>query len=343
MSKRRDRREQAKLKYGGVSSTQPSSDGYPPIPPLSGSSSQSVTGTSSSAFVNYYTRTYKKWLILPMVLLIVAMLQIGYQVATTGSFLHKGVELKGGLSITLTEFDVTQFDVKAVEQHLRNEFPNYDIQVRLQQGGLPILTIKADITDEQAINKFKLVVVDAVHVSQDTIGKNLEITGSTIGDNFFRQTFIALIVAFLFMAVVVLLYLRNFAPALAIILAAFSDMVTTLAILNVMGVKLSTAGIVAFLFLIGYSVDTDMLLSARVLRRKEGTPMERSVDAMKTGLTMTFATLAAVLISLVFTSSEVISQIMIVLLIGLLVDIINTWIQNVGILMLYLEKKHGKI
>jgi len=37
-----------------------------------------------------------------------------------------------------------------------------------------------------------------------------------------------------------------------------------------------------------------------------------------------------------------VKQIMIILLIGLLVDLLMTWIQNVGILRLYLARKHGK-
>ena len=57
---------------------------------------------------------------------------------------------------------------------------------------------------------------------------------------------------------------------------------------------------------------------------------------------MSLTTLIAVSIALMFTQSEIIKQIMIILLIGLIVDLINTWIQNVGILRLYLERKAKK-
>ena len=67
--------------------------------------------------------------------------------------------------------------------------------------------------------------------------------------------------------------------------------------------------------------------------------MERVLGAMKTGLTMSCTTLTAIIVALIFVKSAVIKQIMIILLIGLLVDLIMTWIQNVGILRLYLEKK----
>jgi len=94
--------------------------------------------------------------------------------------------------------------------------------------------------------------------------------------------------------------------------------------------------------LIGYSVDTDILLSTRVLKRKEGSIMDRVYNAMRTGLTMSATTLSAVLVALIFVQSEIVKQIMIILFIGLLVDLIMTWIQNVGILRIYLEKKRKK-
>jgi len=144
------------------------------------------------------------------------------------------------------------------------------------------------------------------------------------------------------MGIVVFIYFRSPAPSLAVILAAASDIVVTLAIFNLTGIKLGTAGIAAFLMLIGYSVDTDILLSTRVLKRKEGSVMDRVYSAMKTGLTMSATTLSAVLIALIFVQSEIVKQIMIILFIGLLVDLVMTWIQNVGILRLYLEKKHRR-
>ena len=70
--------------------------------------------------------------------------------------------------------------------------------------------------------------------------------------------------------------------------------------------------------------------------------MERVYGAIRTGMTMTLTTLAALVVSLFFVQSEVIKQIMIILLIGLIVDMIMTWIMNVGILRLYLEKKEQK-
>ena len=41
-----------------------------------------------------------------------------------------------------------------------------------------------------------------------------------------------------------------------------------LALIDFLGIEISAAGIAAFLMLIGYSVDTDILLTSRALKRK---------------------------------------------------------------------------
>jgi preprotein translocase subunit SecF len=142
--------------------------------------------------------------------------------------------------------------------------------------------------------------------------------------------------------VLIYIFLRWSIPSLAVIIAVFSDILITLAIVNLLGIKLSSAGIAAFLMLIGYSVDTNILLSIRLLKRKEGTGMERIYGALKTGLTMTTTTVIAVTVTMLITQSEIIKQIMLILLIGLVADLISTWIQNVGILRFYLERKAKK-
>ncbi|MBI2522919.1 protein translocase subunit SecF [Candidatus Woesearchaeota archaeon] len=291
-----------------------------------------------SSIKNVYENQYKKLLIIPFLILFLAFVQIGYQLAATGDFIHRDVSLKGGVTVTIpTEQEI---DILTLENAVSLEFPNNDVAVKSisQFGSQSGIIVEAGISQEEANN-----LVDAI---KKNIGKELneneysvEIVGSSLGASFFKETISALGIAFVFMAIVVFLYFRTFVPSAAVILAAFSNMAVTLAVVNILGVKISAAGIAAVLMLIGYSVDTDILLSTRVLKRKEGTEMERVYGAIRTGIMMTSTTLAAVTIGLIFTQSEVIRQIMIILFIGLLTDLINTWIQNVGILRLYLEKK----
>lgn len=294
-----------------------------------------------SGIKNIYENQYKKLLIIPFALLIIAIILIGIKVASTGDFINRDISLKGGVTITIPTKQ--EIDVSTLENAISLEFPNTDAAVKSisQFGRQTGVIIEADILEDD-VNRLINSIENELNRKLTQNDYSVEIVGSSLGASFFREIISALGIAFIFMSIVVFLYFRSFVPSAAVILAVFSDIIVTLAIVNILGLKISAAGIAAFLMLIGYSVDTDILLSTRLLKRKEGTEMERIYGAIDTGLTMTLTTLVAVTIGLIFTQSEVIRQIMIILIIGLLVDMINTWIQNVGILRIYLERKARK-
>ena len=368
----------------------PSHHGHEPhSSPMSSSSSHSSSFHHSrfpglAVLEGIYDKHYKKLLVFPVLLLLLAFVQIGLQTAATGDFIHKGVSLKGGITVTVP---TTEGDVVALEEALLQQFPGQDIGVRAltSNGALSGLTIETDlprVADETYQDRFVSAIEDTLQVERELF--SIEAIGSSLGENFFRQTIQTLYAAFLFMGMVVFLYfgvgakykvasvlftliaaflilsnsgtvwmwvsyvigigllwmyLKTSIPSIAVILAAFSDIVVTIAIVNLLGIKISTAGIAAFLMLIGYSVDTDILLSTRVLKRKSGTVLDGVYSAVKPGLTMTFTTIVAVTVGLIFSKSEVLSQIMLIILIGLIVDLVNTWIQNVGIIRWHFEKQ----
>jgi len=339
-----------------------------------------------SKIKHFYDKEYKKLLIIPVVLLILAIAQISFQTAKTGDFINKGVSLKGGITLTVpTEKNI---DIAELGLALSNKFKGNDVSVRsLERFGKDVgFIVEADF-DENENEKIEALINEVDKITFLKLTKEdytIEIMGSSLGKSFFREVMKAMFIAFLFMGVVVFfyfgegiklkilssflaivaalliflvrnkvtdiiaymvgvfliaLYVRYSVASFAVILAALSDIIITLAVVNILGIKLSTAGIAAFLMLIGYSVDTDMLLSTRVLKRREGSVFERVISSLKTGMLMSLTTLSAVVIAFLFAESEVIKQIMIILIIGLLVDLINTWLQNVGILRYYLEKR----
>jgi len=114
-----------------------------------------------------------------------------------------------------------------------------------------------------------------------------------------------------------------------------------LALVDYLGIKLSAAGIAAFLMLVGYSVDTDILLTTRVLKIKEGSLNQRIFGSFKTGIFMTTTALVAVLPAFLLLTSlpDSFRQIFIILSFGLLADIMNTWLTNVSIIKWYCEVK----
>ncbi len=162
---------------------------------------------------------------------------------------------------------------------------------------------------------------------------------------FFFTKSISLTQAFVISGIILLIsiyfYIKYSIPSMAVVFAAFADIVMTVATVDLLGMEVSTAGIVAFLMLIGYSVDTDILLTTRVLRHKGYSINSRIFGAFKTGITMTLTALAVVVIGLILTSSfsDVLKQIFTILTIGLLFDILNTWLTNASMVKWYVNHK----
>jgi preprotein translocase subunit SecF len=143
-----------------------------------------------------------------------------------------------------------------------------------------------------------------------------------------------------FASILIYTYIKNSVPAFAVMLSAFANITMTLALVDLIGIKLSSAGIVAFLMLIGYSVDTDILLTTRILKKRESIN-KALLGAFKTGTTMTITSIIAVTTALiaVYSFSSVLNQIFTILLIGLGFDLFNTWLTNASILKWYAEGK----
>ena len=299
---------------------------------------------SSKAKAGWYDKYYKSFLILPVLLLIIGLVVIFQTHAATGDYFYKGISLSGGTAVTITP-DLVAIDgveTQDLRQALQDRFPTADIVVRSQQQltERTALEVQVDITDETELEAFKSALVELLPgLTVTEINENSSVSGSSLGESFVQQIFQAMLIAFVLMGIVVFIQFKVPIPSLAVILAAFADIVVTLAIINLLGIKVSTAGIAAFLMLIGYSVDTDIMLSTRVLKNTEGTTNKRIGNAFKTGMTMSITTLAAVSIGLLVSQSAVISQIMLIIFIGLIVDIVYTWMLNASILKWYVERR----
>lgn len=286
--------------------------------------------------LEFYDKNYLKLLIIPILILLVSIGVIFYHHSTTGNWIEQDISLKGGVAITIPD---SKGLTRAQAESLLKE---YDVNVReLTIAGVQKGLVIDSGADVNNANYIISKISSKIKLTEDEY--TLESVGSSLGQSFFKETITAVIYAFIFMSIVVFICFRIPVPSLAVVLAAFSNMVFTWAVLILLNVKLSASGIAAFLMLIGYSIDTDVLLTSRVLRRKTGTVLEATLGAMKTGMTMTAASLVAVTVSYFFTSSLIIKQIMLILIIGLCIDVVNTWIQNAAILRWYLEKKEKKV
>jgi preprotein translocase subunit SecF len=166
------------------------------------------------------------------------------------------------------------------------------------------------------------------------------IFGLFLGKLFFKiNPLVSLLVLFVFIIVLVFIYIKYSIPSFAVMLCAFADIAMTLAIVDLIGLKIAGAGIVAFLMLIGYSVDTDILLTTRVMTRKTNTVNREIFGAFRTGMTMSLAAIVAVAVALIIVHpfGTVLNQMFQILLIGLCLDIFNTWVTNTSLIKWFVE------
>jgi preprotein translocase subunit SecF len=181
-------------------------------------------------------------------------------------------------------------------------------------------------------------------VNQRYPNAKIDQIGESFGKSLQQQAVLAMIFSFIGMAIVIFISFRTFVPAVAVVLSAFADMVMTAAMMNIVGIPLTLGTTAALLMLIGYSVDSDILLTNRVLKR-QGKLNDKLTGAFRTGIIMTSTTLAAAAALFIvswFGSVQILTEISAVLLIGLFADIFNTWLTNVGILKWYVLKGGGK-
>lgn len=286
-------------------------------------------------FEKFHDKHYKTLLLIPAILLILSLSYIFIFYQQHNDFILKGISLTGGTTVTIYE----NVDVGNLGETISRDLEDvstreiYDFVTKERKA----IIIETTSSGEQVRTSLENYLGHELNSDNSSF----EFTGSTLSESFFRQLIIAIVIAFVFMAIVVFIIFRTFIPSTAVIIAAFADIVMTLALADFFGMKISSAGIVAFLMLIGYSVDTDILLTTRILKRTEGSLNTRIYGAFKTGTTMTLTSLLAVLFALFIARSfsVILTQIFTILSFGLFFDLLNTWITNVGILKWHMESK----
>src|SRR3989344_5392405 len=261
----------------------------------------------------FFEKNYKVLMVFPFLLLITSLVFLGYEYSTTGDIVERDVSLKGGISATV--YTEKEFEVIKLESDLTKEL-NSDVFVK-------------ELSDFSTSTRLGYVIeIGEIGVKDK------------LGEGFYKDMLKAVIFAFVLMGIVVFIAFRSFIPSAAVILSALLDISATLMIVNLLEIKISTAGIAAFLLVIGYSVDTDILMTNRVLKRKEGgDTTERLIDSAKTGLTMSATTFVALTVCYIVTTSFVLKQMFLIILIALTIDIISTYLMNAGILYWYKKQK----
>lgn len=312
----------------------------------------------------YGTKKYRYMFLVPAVMLVFAL--FGVQHITLG------VDLKGGYGITIYK----SLDIHSLKKTLENDLEGLDIREINTEQGKGVIIEFTDFKDtakakelylsgnidaaKNLLSKYTEVTDDfnstlyrAREVLKNTLLEKLGVVnerviikevGPSLGSSFLQHSINVIAIALVLMSIIVFLSFRNFIPSIAIIQAAVFDVVFALGMMGYLGIPLSLPTVAALLMLIGYSVDTDILLTTRMLKRT-GHYQEKIIGAFKTGIYLTICALVSAVVMYAVATMvgiEILGMIGSVLTFGLFADIISTWFTNAGMLVWYMRRRtHG--
>lgn len=275
--------------------------------------------------IKYITRqSHKPLILIPIILMILSLLYLGI------FGLDEGVDLKGG---TLVSVELKQpMTESQVTSTIQNGLGVGEVETSIS-GNVATITISGDVDQAQFTQLFS----DQFNIL------SFRSVGALLSDAAMSQIAYALVFAFVFMAITVFFVFRDLVPSAAIVLSAACNISIAVGSMSLFGIPLSVASVGAILMLIGYGVDTDILLTTRLLRRHHGSLEDRAEGACRTGITLTFAALASMIVlylvvKIIMPTASVLEDISAVLIMGLLSDLLSTWLMNLGILKWHMER-----
>ena len=271
--------------------------------------------------VDYTQYSNRQLAAVPLAVLALAILILVGWWAMTGAPVSLGIDFTGGTELRV-QTGMSQPEVRAA----------FGESVTSVQGVVG--------SDDTYVVRFQSSDVQSIRQQAQAADMNILSSASTapsFGAGAQRTALVGLLAAFAGMSLLVFGLFRTFVPSLAVVVSAFSDIVIPLAVMNLVGIKLSLGTVAALLMLIGYSVDSDILLNNHVLRRS-GSFYESVYRAMETGVTMTLTSLSAMAVMAIVATIfniDLMADIGVVLVIGLATDLMNTYMLNLSLLRWY--------
>jgi preprotein translocase subunit SecF len=291
--------------------------------------------------VDYDRYSNRQLAAVPLAVLALAVVVIAVTWATTGTPVALGTDFSGG-----TEFRVAVDAGGDAESVIRTAFPAEPASIReIPSQGVFVVTFGPEVDATAAENAIGCAGSPDIscespeqrEAAQQVTYRASADVSAAFGESLQTQALLGVGAAFVGMALLVFGMFRTFVPSVAVVVSAFSDLVIPIALMDLFGIELSLGTVAALLMLIGYSVDSDILLNNHVLRRS-GDFYESTYRAMRTGVTMTLTSLSAMIVlSIVATlfGIDLLASIGIILVFGLTTDLMNTYMLNLSLLRWY--------
>lgn len=279
------------------------------------------TTAEGGHIINYRGFSNRELITIPLAVFSLAVIVLVVSTALTGTPVSLGTDFTGGTELTVETTDTPT--------EIQSSFEG-DIE-----SVTPIAT-----SDNKYVVTFQSRDIQSISEQANTAGYTTT-SVQTISASFGAQTqelaVMGLIVAFTGMSGLIFLVFRTMVPSLAVVFSALSDITIPLSLMAIFGIDLTLGTVAGLLMLIGYSVDSDILLTNSVLRRQGGY-YESTYRAMRTGVTMTLTSIVAMSVmalSATLIGIDLLAAIGTILVFGLVADLMNTYLLNVALLRWY--------
>jgi len=270
--------------------------------------------------------------------------------------LLKAEELKDEFEALLPE--ATNLEIMAgMNGSYRTEYEEKRVEINAVANGMFDLAgtnTRAELIDSvnelerEFGDSYKKVYADYQEAVTAPIKRHVDYTSISVqtvspmlSTHFIETAINVAILAAVLSAVFVFFFFRAVVPSIAVIVGATCDIIIALGAMGLFGIPFTLPSFAALLMLVGFSLDTDILLTMRMLKRR-GDPREKAHDAMKTGLTMSVMAIVAfsvLFVLAVLTHIPTYYEISAVALSGLVGDMFATWGINAVMLLRYAEKR----
>ncbi|WP_336327105.1 protein translocase subunit SecF [Halovenus sp. HT40] len=279
----------------------------------------------------YEEYTDRQLAVIPLVILGISLAIIASAYVLTGTPVSLGFEFTGGTEI---EFVADDTSTDEIEQVL-SEHDIESVQSIGVDGNSYLVQTQATGEEAEAIEQ----TLNEEYGDGEGVVQRAEQRSASFGGDTQGQALIGVVIAFTGMSILVALMFRTFIPSIAVVLSAFSDIVIPVALMNIFGIDLTLGAVAALLMIIGYSVDSDILLNNHVLRRRGGF-YENAYAAMRTGISMTLTSIAAMttmaIVARIF-AIPLLGEVALILVFGLCADLVNTYLLNMSLLRWYTD------
>lgn len=294
-------------------------------------------------FDNIYDN-FDRYAVIPVALVVISLAVLGGNYMATGEFVSKGLDFTGGTEVTYS---------------VQGEFNTDEVETIFSDQGYQ--GVNALRLDTQSSNGSQLVVqIPPPNINNSEQAEQILATegynataesfssiSTAVSGQFFLQALLAFALAFTIMSLVIFAAFKDIVPSTAVILAAAGDIIVAMAGMTLFNIQLTLGSFAALLMLVGYSVDTDIVLSTRTLKRERGSLRDRMWESVKTGVTMSSGGIAGFtllfIVSYMIVGPSELSNISAVMLFGLIADMPLTWLGNAVILKKYVKGDFGNI